>query len=201
MPRTKKIKPIEERIGEAREDVFRAKDRYDAAVKKLNELLEKKREMEGKELLEAFAQTKKPLSMILEFMREEAICQMQDVVETVGGIEVLREFVLSENNDSCLDIDMTRRLSEEDALRVAAGMLGENPQRVALYPKEKRDNSIRQMHGSGLTVMQISRLTGIGRKIVRRAIEQDHRGGPPGRTTGDRFRWTCDERVTGNRFR
>ena len=134
-------------------------------------------------------------------MREEAICQMQDVVETVGGIEVLREFVLSENNDSCLDIDMTRRLSEEDALRVAAGMLGENPQRVALYPKEKRDNSIRQMHGSGLTVMQISRLTGIGRKIVRRAIEQDHRGGPPGRTTGDRFRWTCDERVTGNRFR
>lgn len=71
MPRTKKIKTIEERIGEAREDVFRAKDRYDAAVKKLNELLEKKREMEGKELLEAFAQTKKPLSMILEFMREE----------------------------------------------------------------------------------------------------------------------------------
>lgn len=71
MPRTKKIKTIEERIGEAREEVFRAKDRYDAAVKKLNELLEKKREMEGKELLEAFAQTKKPLSMILEFMREE----------------------------------------------------------------------------------------------------------------------------------
>ena len=114
---------------------------------------------------------------------------MQDVVETVGGIEVLREFVLSENNDSCLDIDMTRRLSEEDALRVAAGMLGENPQRVALYPKEKRDDSIRQMHGSGLTVMQISRLTGIGRKIVRRAIEQDHRGGdhragPPGTGPG-----------------
>ena len=50
--------------------MFRAKDRYDTAVKKLNELLEKKREMEGKELLEAFAQTKKPLSMILEFMRE-----------------------------------------------------------------------------------------------------------------------------------
>ena len=71
MPRTKKIKTIEERIGEAREEVFRAKDRYDAAVKKLNELLEKKREMEGKELLEAFAQTKKPLSMISEFMREE----------------------------------------------------------------------------------------------------------------------------------
>lgn len=71
MPRTKRIKTIEERIGEARKDVFRAKDRYDAAVKKLNELLEKKREMEGKELLEAFAQTKKPLSMILEFMREE----------------------------------------------------------------------------------------------------------------------------------
>ena len=70
MPRTKKIKTIEERIGEAREEVFRAKDRYDAAVKKLNELLEKKREMEGKELLEAFAQTKKPLSMILEFMQE-----------------------------------------------------------------------------------------------------------------------------------
>ena len=36
----------------------------------MKELLERKREMEEKELLEAYAQTKKPLSMILEFMQE-----------------------------------------------------------------------------------------------------------------------------------
>ena len=62
---------IDEKIEKQKEVVLAAKSRYDAAVKELDILMKKKRELQGKELLEAFANSDKSLEEILAFMSEK----------------------------------------------------------------------------------------------------------------------------------
>lgn len=62
---------IDEKIEKKKEVVLAAKSRYDAAVKELDILMKKKRELQGKELLEAFANSDKSLEEILAFMSEK----------------------------------------------------------------------------------------------------------------------------------
>lgn len=62
---------IDEKIEKQKQVVLAAKSRYDAAVKELDILMKKKRELQGKELLEAFANSDKSLEEILAFMSEK----------------------------------------------------------------------------------------------------------------------------------
>lgn len=62
---------IDEKIEKQKEVVLAAKSRYDAAVKELDILMKRKRELQGKELLEAFANSDKSLEEILAFMSEK----------------------------------------------------------------------------------------------------------------------------------
>lgn len=62
------------------------------------------------------------------------------------------------------------RLGEEEARRVAAGVLGDlPPDAVKALPKEKRNDVLRRLRAEGLTIKQIERLTSIGRNIIARA--------------------------------
>ena len=45
---------IEEKIEQQKQVVFKAKDRYDAAVEELDRLMKKRDELRNKELLQAF---------------------------------------------------------------------------------------------------------------------------------------------------
>jgi len=61
---------IDEKIERAQEDVTRAKKKYDAAVDALEKLMTKKKEMQQKELLQAFANSNKSYDEILKFLSE-----------------------------------------------------------------------------------------------------------------------------------
>ena len=61
---------IDEKIERAQEDVTRAKKKYDAAVEALEKLMTKKKEMQQKELLQAFANSTKSYDEILKFLSE-----------------------------------------------------------------------------------------------------------------------------------
>lgn len=63
---------IDEKIERQTAIVTSAKDRYDSAVKELDRLLQKKKEMQGKELLEAFANSSKSLEDVLRFMQDDS---------------------------------------------------------------------------------------------------------------------------------
>ncbi len=60
--------PIDEKIARQKETVAKAKDKYESALDALKILMNKKRDMEGKELLNAFVNSKKSLDEILAFM-------------------------------------------------------------------------------------------------------------------------------------
>ena len=61
-----------DRIKKQEEAVFKAKDRYEAELKKLDKLIAKRREIESKELVKAFEKSNKSLKEILEFMNEDS---------------------------------------------------------------------------------------------------------------------------------
>ncbi|MBM6990217.1 MAG: ErpK protein [Mobilibacterium timonense] len=61
---------IDEKIERAKEDVTKAKARYDAAVDELEKLMTRKREMQQKELMTAFANSSKSYEEIMKFLSE-----------------------------------------------------------------------------------------------------------------------------------
>ncbi len=60
---------IDEKIERAQEDVTKAKKKYDAAVEVLEKLMTRKREMQQKELLQAFADSGKSYEEIMQFLK------------------------------------------------------------------------------------------------------------------------------------
>ena len=62
---------IDEKIERQKDVVSSAKDKYDAALAELDRLMQKKKELQGKELLEAFARSNKSLEDVLKFMQDE----------------------------------------------------------------------------------------------------------------------------------
>lgn len=59
---------LDEKIENAQETVFQAKDKYDAAVAELNELLKKKKELDGQKLVKAFESSSKTLDEVIAFL-------------------------------------------------------------------------------------------------------------------------------------
>ena len=60
---------LEEKIEKAQADVAAAKEKYDKAVDALEQLLTKRKERDSKQLIEAFAQSKKTLADVLAFLQ------------------------------------------------------------------------------------------------------------------------------------
>lgn len=59
---------IDEKINQQKAVVSAIKEKYDAALDELANLMKKKQEMQGKEILNAFMNSNKSLEEILDFM-------------------------------------------------------------------------------------------------------------------------------------
>ena len=62
---------IDEKIDKAQAEVIKAKAKYDAAVNELKELQERKKEIQSKELLEAFRESNRSYEEIISFLKSE----------------------------------------------------------------------------------------------------------------------------------
>jgi len=60
---------IDEKIDQQKQVVFKAKDKYDAAVAELEKLMKKRDELRNKELLKAFAESEKSFDEVMDFLR------------------------------------------------------------------------------------------------------------------------------------
>ena len=64
----RRVIAIEEKIEKQTEEVNKAKKKYELEVDKLNTLIEKKKEMESRELLEAFSKSSRSYKEIMDFL-------------------------------------------------------------------------------------------------------------------------------------
>ena len=71
MARTRRTITLDEKIEKAQEVVFQTKDKYDAAVEELNKLLQKKQELQRKELLKAIEISQRSYDEIIKFLAGE----------------------------------------------------------------------------------------------------------------------------------
>jgi len=62
---------IDEKIAQQKQAVFQAKDKYEAAVAELDKLMKKRDELRSKELLAAFAASKRSFDEVMQFLKEE----------------------------------------------------------------------------------------------------------------------------------
>lgn len=70
MARTRKTISLDKKIENAQAAVFRAKDKYDAAVEELNKLQTKKRELQKQALLKAMEESPRSYEEIMAFLSE-----------------------------------------------------------------------------------------------------------------------------------
>lgn len=97
-------------------------------------------------------------------------CSIETLLEIAGSDAALKDFVLQKNEDECLDADTIHPLTEKEALREIQRVTGEtDPQKIAGYSKKERNEIVQRLKAKGLSVRQISRLTGLNRNIIQRA--------------------------------
>ena len=64
----RRVITIDEKIEKQTAEVTKVKKKYDEELDKLNTLIEKKKELERKELLEAFSKSSRTYSEIMDFL-------------------------------------------------------------------------------------------------------------------------------------
>ena len=62
---------IDEKIEKAQAEVIKAKEKYEAAINELKELQERKKEIQSKELMNAFQESSRSYDEIMAFLKSE----------------------------------------------------------------------------------------------------------------------------------
>ena len=78
MARTRRTITLDEKIDKAQKEVAEEKAKLDRKVDELEKLLTKRKEVESKELLKAFAESERTLEEVLEFLRNHTEKEEQD---------------------------------------------------------------------------------------------------------------------------
>ncbi len=89
-----------------------------------------------------------------------------------------KKFMSQEVQDKCLDFDdsVIKSLSDDQVIIMLKDNIGvDDPLLLKNMDKKTRDNCIRRLRGDGVTIMQLSRLSGLGRGIIEKATCEGNR--------------------------
>jgi len=101
-----------------------------------------------------------------EYLSNQELVNVDFVFSMVSKEQFL-EFNNEENSDSCLEIEYSFRLTDEEAKKIIYKISkSKNLANFQTLEKNKRDLYLQKFYLNGLSIRQISRLTGISKKIV-----------------------------------
>lgn len=90
------------------------------------------------------------------------------VRDLLGNDESYAKFIEAVNNDSVLEYDGPKH-DDNWAMETVQRCLGvKSGTEIQTYEKEKRNEALKKLKDSGLSIRQIERLTGINRNIIQR---------------------------------
>ena len=92
------------------------------------------------------------------------------ILDMVGSPEEFERFIAERPGIEAADI-MSFAGDSDALIKRAELILGQDVAKVGELPKKERDEKIRALGGSGFSIRQIERLTGIGRNTVARALK------------------------------
>ena len=105
-----------------------------------------------------------------EYINSERIVSSHFALELLGGREQFSAYVQACSEDSFLDIHAKENLTDRKAIDIIKKKFRiDNALSIAMMPPEQRNRLIRKLKDEGLSIRQISRLTGVNRGVVLRA--------------------------------
>jgi putative transposase len=114
-----------------------------------------------------------PWSSYREYTTKSEICDTKFALKLFSedyqeALELWERFNQAENNDQCLEYDDGTRLNDTEATEMIKSIVGVKiPSEIQRYEKQKRNPIIRKLRNTGLSIRQISRLTGISFGVIR----------------------------------
>ncbi|MDD3841013.1 MAG: transposase [Clostridia bacterium] len=114
-----------------------------------------------------------PWSSYNEYLGKKGICDTEFALSLFShnekrAISLFKEFNIQENDDECLEYKGPVRLNDEEATKMIIRIAGvQRPRQVQDFEKGKRNEVIKKLKDSGLSIRQIERLTGISFGIIR----------------------------------
>ena len=101
---------------------------------------------------------------------DDGVCQYNEVLDILGGLNAFKEFHESEENDVDLLALSRARISDAEADRIAMRICGKHYRdSLFLLDPDERRSLLARMRIAGLSIRQIERLTGIGRGVIAKA--------------------------------
>ena len=122
--------------------------------------------------------TKYRWSSYSEYIRQEStLTDIEFVFDLLSNnhnkrIEIFKEFMLEESKDKYLDNEAVnrRRMSDEEAKDLIQKMIGsDNPHILQQKNRNERDDIIKKLKEKEVSIRQLARITGIGRRIIEKA--------------------------------
>ena len=105
-----------------------------------------------------------------EYVLSSSMTDTEFALELLGGKEKYIEFMSETNETNCLEIIDTNILTDEKAIAIIRKKYKvKNAQVVQEFPIEQRNQVLHQLKEEGLSVRQLSRLTGLNRGVVLKA--------------------------------
>ena len=92
----------------------------------------------------------------------------------VIGKDCFEEYINTDNNDQCLEVETKPniRITDEKAKQIISKKAKcDSVAGFQALPKNKRDKLLRVLKDQGLSIRQISRLTGTPKGVVERAVK------------------------------
>lgn len=111
-------------------------------------------------------------SSYYEYKNEKSLLTDTDFALSITDRKTLLKFFEEDNNDTCLDISNTFRLNDDEAKAIIEHYSQcKNSSDFQKLDSKTRDEFIAIFKQNGLSIRQISRLTGISFAIVRKRFE------------------------------
>jgi REP element-mobilizing transposase RayT len=121
----------------------------------------------------------------LQNRTRSGICRIDTAVAMAGNTRNLMNFVLTDNNDVCLENTRRHFITDAEATELIMNRLdGKTPLEIAELPIENRNSLLLEWKAEGLSIRQISRITGINRNTVQRVCSAEGHGEPEGESRG-----------------
>ena len=110
-----------------------------------------------------------PWSSFDIYARRNAFVDSSLFLDLLGGYDAYLKYVCSPMDEICMEYEI-EKTSDTSAYRRISEMLDvKSGSELMKFDKIQRDNALKRLKDEGMTIRQISRLTGIGRNIVQKA--------------------------------
>lgn len=108
-----------------------------------------------------------------EYIGKGKLCDIDFALDMLShnrkkAIELFKKYNNTENKDQCLDFDQVKKLKDSEARDIIIELTGlPSPTGIATFDKTKRKEVLRACKEKGMSLRQISRLTGVSLGVVR----------------------------------